>query len=103
VLYVPQHKTCPEAHPVYYPLGIGGGGAVSLGVEQQEHEAVHSSPSIAKVQNGGAIPPLPHIPAWHNAQLINHKDNFTLYVLCMDDVFPGPGTSLSSFTSGEMI
>jgi hypothetical protein len=25
VLYVQQHKTCPEAHPVSYPLGMGGG------------------------------------------------------------------------------
>jgi hypothetical protein len=29
-------------------------------VKGQEHRSEHSSPSSAKVKNGGAIPPLPH-------------------------------------------
>jgi hypothetical protein len=31
------------------------------------HEADHSPPSDAKVKNGGAIPPLPHVSLWHSA------------------------------------
>jgi hypothetical protein len=42
-------------------------GAVSLGVEQLECEAGHSPPSTAEVKNGGAIPPLLHMPLWHSA------------------------------------
>jgi hypothetical protein len=34
-------------------------------------------PSTAEVKNGGNIPPLHHTPSWHDAQLIEHRDNFT--------------------------
>jgi hypothetical protein len=42
-------------------------GTVSLGLKQQEHEADQSPPSIAKVKNGGAIPPLLDTSSWHGA------------------------------------
>jgi hypothetical protein len=35
--------------------------AFSLVVKQKSHEADHQCPSGAKVKNGGAIPPLPHM------------------------------------------
>jgi hypothetical protein len=45
------------AHPASYPVGMGG----SLpGVKQPGREADHSSPSNAKVKNGGAVPLLHH-------------------------------------------
>jgi hypothetical protein len=31
-----------------------------------------------QVKNGGGILPLPHLSSWHSAQLIKHRDNFTL-------------------------
>jgi hypothetical protein len=37
------------------------------GVKWQGREADHSPPSNAEVKNGGAIPPLPHMPSWHSA------------------------------------
>jgi hypothetical protein len=30
---------------------------------------------------GGAIPPLPNTPSWRGAQLGEHRDNFTFYLL----------------------
>jgi hypothetical protein len=47
-------------------------------VKRPGREADHSPPSSAEVMNDGAILPLPHMPSWHSAQLINHMDNFTL-------------------------
>jgi hypothetical protein len=41
------------------------------------HEADHSPPTSAKVKNGGAILPFPHMSSWHSAQLIKNRDNFT--------------------------
>jgi hypothetical protein len=52
-------------------------GALSPGVKRLGDEAGHSPPCIAKVKNGGAIPPLPHMPSWHGTLLIRHRDNFT--------------------------
>jgi hypothetical protein len=37
------------------------------GVKLQGREADHSPPSSAEVKNGGAIPSLPHMSAWHSA------------------------------------
>jgi hypothetical protein len=54
-------------------------GDLSPGVKQTGHEAEQWSPSSAKVKNGGAIPPLPHISLWHNAYLMKQRDNFTLF------------------------
>jgi hypothetical protein len=36
-------------------------GAISLGVKRPGHEADHSSPSSAEVNNVEAVPPLPHV------------------------------------------
>jgi hypothetical protein len=49
-----------------------------MGTEGYFHrgEAAHSPPSSAEVKNGGAIPPLPHIPSWHSAwQEVKLKKN----------------------------
>jgi hypothetical protein len=48
-------------------------------VKRQGREGDRSSPSSAKVKNGGVIPPLPHMSSWHNVELIKHRDNFTFY------------------------
>jgi hypothetical protein len=46
---------------------VGTGGAFSLGVKRPEREADHSTPPSAEAKNGGAIPPLLHMPSWHSA------------------------------------
>jgi hypothetical protein len=40
----------------------------SKGVKRQGREADHSPPSSAKVKNGGAVPPLPNISSWSDAE-----------------------------------
>jgi hypothetical protein len=42
-------------------------GAISPGVKQPGRKADHSPPSSAEVNNGGDIPPLPHMSSWHSA------------------------------------
>jgi hypothetical protein len=42
-------------------------GPSQLGVKQQGPEADHSPPSSAKVLDGGAMPPLPHLSTWCGA------------------------------------
>jgi hypothetical protein len=37
------------------------------GIKRQGREADRSPPSSAEVNNGGAIPPLPHMSSWHSA------------------------------------
>jgi hypothetical protein len=49
------------------PLSDGYQPALSLGVKWQGHEADHSPPSNAKIRNGEAMPPLPHMSSQHNA------------------------------------
>jgi hypothetical protein len=56
--------TSSEAHRASYPMGTRGSFPRS---RQTGHEADHSSPSNAKVKNGGAIPPLPHMYLQHDA------------------------------------
>jgi hypothetical protein len=41
--------------------------AVSLEVKRMGCEADHSPPPSAKVNNGVAIPPLPHMSSWRGA------------------------------------
>jgi hypothetical protein len=41
-------------------------GALSLVVQWQVCEADHSPPCSAEVNNGGAIPSLPHTSPWHS-------------------------------------
>jgi hypothetical protein len=57
----------------------------SPGVKQQGRGADHSTPSSAKVKNGGATPLLPHIPSWRGAQLINLAQG-QLYILCLNTI-----------------
>jgi hypothetical protein len=59
-------QTGSGAHPASYPMGCGGG-LFSPGLKRSRREADHSPPSMAKVKNGGAIPPLPHMFSWSNA------------------------------------
>jgi hypothetical protein len=40
-------------------------GALSPGVKRKWREADHSPPSSDEAKNGGAIPPLAHMPSWH--------------------------------------
>jgi hypothetical protein len=42
-------------------------GDLSLGVKRQGLGTDHSLPSSAEIKNGGAIPPLTHMPACHGA------------------------------------
>jgi hypothetical protein len=42
-------------------------GALSPGVRGPGGEADHSSLSSAQVNNGGAVPLLPHMSSWHSA------------------------------------
>jgi hypothetical protein len=53
-------------------------GALSLGVKQLGHEADHSPPSSAKVNNSWSYTSTPQyiFVAWC---LVKHRDNFTLY------------------------
>jgi hypothetical protein len=48
-------QTGSEAQPISYPIGCG---SFSPRVGRSWHEADHLPPSSAKVNNGGAIPPL---------------------------------------------
>jgi hypothetical protein len=64
-------QTGSETHTASCPMGTG--------VKQPGHEADHSCSSSAKVDNGGAIPPL-HTSSWHGAQLIKPRENFTFYL-----------------------
>jgi hypothetical protein len=48
-------------------------------VKRPGREPHHSAPSNAKVKNGGAIPPLQHMYAWHSYYLIN----FMLIILIL--------------------
>jgi hypothetical protein len=49
-------------------------GTISLGIKLPGREADYSPPASAEVKNGGAIPPLPYMPSWHNALLFKHRD-----------------------------
>jgi hypothetical protein len=54
-------QTDSRAHPTLYQRVLE---AASPGSKTTGREADHSPSSIAKVKNGGAIPPLPHISSW---------------------------------------
>jgi hypothetical protein len=49
------------------------------GVKWPGSEAYHSPPSNADVNNGGAIPPLPHV--FMAYYLLKHRNNFTFLLL----------------------
>jgi hypothetical protein len=55
---------CPDR---FWVLSNEYRGLFPRGVKQQECEVDHSPPSSAEVKNHGVIPPLPHMPSWHNA------------------------------------
>jgi hypothetical protein len=52
-------------------------GVLFPGVKRQGREADHLPPSSAEVKNGGAVPPLPHMPSWYNVKL--NKRRMTLH------------------------
>jgi hypothetical protein len=58
----------PTEPPIQWVLG-----ALSPGAKRQRREADHSPPSCAEVKNGGAMPPLSHMPS-------RHRDNFSIFV-----------------------
>jgi hypothetical protein len=65
-------------------------GALSLGVKQLWHEADHSPPSSAEVENAWSyisIPPIHlHGMAWHGDWLNKeHRDNFTFTDLLLQN------------------
>jgi hypothetical protein len=53
-----------EVHPKSHAWVLG---ALSPGVNLQGHETKKSPTSSAKIKNGGAIPPLPHMSSRHGA------------------------------------
>jgi hypothetical protein len=53
-------------------------GVLSPGVKRPQHEAHHSPPSSAEVNDGGNIPRLLHAPSRRDACLIRYSDNFNL-------------------------
>jgi hypothetical protein len=56
--------TSTRPHPASYKMGTG---VLSPVVKRREREAGHSSPSNAKIKNGGATPPVPHISSRRGA------------------------------------
>jgi hypothetical protein len=54
----------PGAHPASNPLGTW---ELFPGLTRPGPEADHLSPSSAKINNDGAIPPLPDTYSWHGA------------------------------------
>jgi hypothetical protein len=57
-------QTGSWVHPTCYPIGTG---ALSPGVKRLGREADRSPPSSTEVENGGAIPLLPHSPSGRGA------------------------------------
>jgi hypothetical protein len=57
-------QTGSRADPAFYATDTG---TLSLVVVWQRCEAAHSSASITKAKNGGAILSLSHTPLWHSA------------------------------------
>jgi hypothetical protein len=55
-------QTDTGAHPAFYPMGTGD--SFSPGAKWQGRYADHSPRSSAKVKNGGAVPPVPHMSEW---------------------------------------
>jgi hypothetical protein len=53
-------------------------GTLSKGVNRPGSKTDYSPPSSAEIHNGGAITPLHHTSSWRGAELIKHRDNFTL-------------------------
>jgi hypothetical protein len=56
----PQSPNQAQSAPLQWAPG-----SPFLAVKRPRREADHSPPSSAEVKNGGAIPPLPHLPSWH--------------------------------------
>jgi hypothetical protein len=68
-------QTSSEAHPVTYPMSIGGS---FPGIKRKGREADHSPPSSAEVKNDGAVTPLPSTCSWPGTSLIKRRDNLPL-------------------------
>jgi hypothetical protein len=52
-------------------------GALPPGLKRPEHDADQSPPTSAEVRK--TYTSLPHTPSWRSAQLLKHRDNFTVY------------------------
>jgi hypothetical protein len=77
-------QTGSEVHPTSYPIGTacsfwGEGGGIT-GVKLATHFQL-----VPRSKKHGSIHPLPHTPSWHSAELVKHRDNFTLlftFIFC---------------------
>jgi hypothetical protein len=76
---------CSDRLWASYPLGSGGGGAVSMGIKRPGHETDYSpSPHLLPNLMCGVIPPLPRVfMAWYlikhrislHGMVVKHRDN----------------------------
>jgi hypothetical protein len=62
-------------------------GALSLGVKRLGQEADHSPPSSAEVNNGGAIPQLPHTSLFCTDFRNTDQNTVTLILVTIDGVW----------------
>jgi hypothetical protein len=86
----------PTQPPIQWVLG-----SLSLGAKKPGHEADNTSPTSAEVKKGGSIHPLACTSPWRSAQLVKHRDNFTLFkCLGWTPIFyPGPSEKLRRMPS----
>jgi hypothetical protein len=69
-------QTSSGGHSASQPMATGGSFPE---VKQPGFEGDHSTPSSAKVKNGGAIPPLPHKSSWHSVLIKYAHGQLYLY------------------------
>jgi hypothetical protein len=60
-------------HPIHGVLGAGFPGRIRLPL----CELGHSFPTDAEFKSGGVMHPLPNVLSWCDAELVEHRDNFT--------------------------
>jgi hypothetical protein len=72
-------QTGSATHPDSYPIGTGGGEALSPGVKQPGRETDQTPPSSAEVKMCDVIPP--HPIRLHALCLVKDRDNFTLTLI----------------------
>jgi hypothetical protein len=70
IIFLHSLQNNSGAHPAFHPMGI----FFTPEVKQPWHEAYHSLPSCAEVENNGIIPPLPDTLSWPGALLIMHRE-----------------------------
>jgi len=72
-------QTSFRSHSGSYPIGTGGGEALSPGVKQPGRETDQTPPSSAEVKMCDVIPP--HPIRLHALCLVKDRDNFTLTLI----------------------